>query len=155
MTNTIADDGLTGHAWCLPRYRYIPAEVLTQSPDTNNLDLERVSNINPVAVAEFQAHYSDESITDDDLFYYTYGVLHSEQYRQTFADDLSKSAARIPMAASLGDFRAFVEAGVALADLHVGYESVEPYPLKRNTRWVEPGRARRLSGGEDGLPPAR
>ncbi len=75
-------------------------------------------------------HYSDDSITDDDLFYYTYGVLHSEQYRQTFADDLAKSAARIPMAASLDDFHAFVEAGRELAELHVGYESVEPYPLE-------------------------
>ena len=36
---------------------------------------------------------------------------------------------RIPRVASAEDFRAFVAAGRALADLHVGYESVEPYPL--------------------------
>lgn len=30
-------------------------------------------------------------------------------------------------------FRAFVEAGAALMDLHVNYENVEPYPLTINT----------------------
>ncbi len=48
-----------------------------------------------------------------------------------------KSAARIPMADSLADFRAFAEAGRELADLHVNYESVEPYPLEEihGSRW--------------------
>ena len=96
----------------------------------NNSEYERVSNINPAAVAEFRTHYRDDGITDDDLFYYTYGVLHSDPYRQAFANDLQKQAARIPMAATLDDFRAFVGAGRELAELHVGYESVEPYPLE-------------------------
>ena len=58
-----------------------------------------------------------------------YGVLHSEQYRTTFAADLKRMLPRIPLAASACDFEAFVEAGRKLADLHVNYESVEPYPL--------------------------
>lgn len=89
-----------------------------------------MSNINPQAVAEFQEHYNDDTITDDDLFYYTYGVLHSPQWRAAFADDLARAAARIPMAATADDFRAFAEAGRQLADLHVNYETVEPYPLE-------------------------
>ncbi len=95
----------------------------------DNSQLQRVSNINPAALAEFRGHYGDGDISEDDLFYYTYGILHSQQYRDTFANDLAKSAARIPMAASLVDFRAFVAAGRELADLHVNYETVEPYPL--------------------------
>ena len=80
-------------------------------------------------MAQFQAHYGDAAITEDDLFYYTYGVLHSPQYRETFADDLSKVAARIPMAATAADFRAFAQAGRDLAELHINYETVEPYAL--------------------------
>ena len=57
-------------------------------------------------------------------------MLHHPDYRTRYAANLSKEAPRIPMAASLADFHAFVEAGEALSDLHVNYESVEPYPLK-------------------------
>lgn len=92
-------------------------------------ELERVSNINPAALAQFRAHYQDVDITEDDLFYYTYGILHSPQYRETFADDLSKVAARIPMAATVADFRAFAQAGRDLAELHINYETVAPYDL--------------------------
>ena len=56
-------------------------------------------------------------------------MLHSEQYRTTFAADLKRMLPRIPFAASTADFEAFVTAGRKLADLHVNYESIEPYPL--------------------------
>ena len=100
-------------------------------------ELMRVSNINPVAFTEFREHYGDSAISEDDLFYYTYGVLHSQQWRDTFANDLAKSAARIPMAASLDDFNTFADAGRELADLHVNYETVEPYRLEelRSSNW--------------------
>jgi predicted helicase len=68
-------------------------------------------------------------VTKDDIFYYAYGVLHSEQYRTAFAADLKRMLPRIPLAASASDFAAFAEAGRSLADLHVNYESVAPYPL--------------------------
>ena len=130
MTDTIPDSELTSHTVYFPRYRYVPAQALTQPPDADDPELERISNINPAAVAEFQAHYSDDGITDDDLFYYTYGMLHCRQWRAAFADDLAKAPARIPMAPTPDDFRAFVAAGRELADLHVNYESVAPYPLE-------------------------
>lgn len=127
--DTMIDSELTSHSVYFPRYRYIPANVLTRLPDPNNPELEKVSNINPRALSNFQAHYDDTSIADDDLFHYVYGVLHSEQYREEFADDLSKEPARIPMAATLDEFRSFVNAGERLMQLHVGYEATEPYPL--------------------------
>ena len=56
------------------------------------------------------------------------------------------------MAATADDFRAFANAGRELADLHVNYETVEPYPLEESPRpQLEPGRPRRLPRGEDGL----
>ncbi len=130
MTDVIPDSELTSHTVYFPRYRYVPAQVLTKPPDPANPELERISNINPLAVVEFQEHYGDDGITEDDLFYYTYGVLHSPQWRAAFADDLAKSPARVPMAPTVDDFHAFVDAGRQLADLHVNYETVEPYPLE-------------------------
>ena len=131
MTDTVPEDGLAGHTTYFPRYRFIAPQNgdCIKPPDGAAVELERVSNINPAALAQFQAHYGDDGIAEDDLFYYTYGILHSPQYRETFADDLSKVAARIPMAATLADFRVFAQAGRDLADLHINYETVEPYPL--------------------------
>ena len=129
MTDNIPDLHLNGDTITLSRFRYVPAQVLNHPPDPDNPELERVSNVNPAALAQFREHYGAPEITEDDLFYYTYGVLHSRQWRERFADDLTKAAARIPMAATADDFRAFVNAGQELAELHVNYETVEPYPL--------------------------
>lgn len=137
MTDAVTEYNLPGagnKGMYLSRWRYVPgrgADTGVQlALDTEIPELERVSNINPAALAEFRAHYQGQSITEDDLFYYTYGVLHSPQWRETFANDLAKAHARIPMAASGDDFRAFVAAGRQLADLHVNYETVEPWPLQ-------------------------
>ncbi len=125
MTDSIADDGLAGHTVYFPRWRYLPPEEALRNSD----ELKRVSNINPAALNEYRDSFDDACITEDDLFYHVYGILHSKQYRETFAADLGKSSARIMMPATLADFRAFARAGRELARLHVGYESVEPYDL--------------------------
>lgn len=85
--------------------------------------------ITDAGLAHFQAAYPGETITKDDIFYYTYGLLHSEDYRRRFADNLTKELPRIPCVKQAADFWAFVRAGRALGDLHVGYETVEPYPV--------------------------
>jgi predicted helicase len=87
----------------------------------------RIDNITDEALAAFSAAYPDESISKDDIFDYVYGLLHSPEYRETYAADLKKMLPRIPFAA---DFRAFAGAGKRLAEMHLGYETVEPYPLE-------------------------
>ena len=137
--STLITDGITdlallgswnGASLYLPRYRYVPTQALMQTPGADRPEVERVTNIAPAAVVEFREHYGDNGITDDDLFYYTYGMLHCRQWREAFADDLSKVQARIPMAPTTEDFHAFVGAGRELADLHVNYETVPLYPLE-------------------------
>ncbi|MFD5443709.1 MULTISPECIES: DEAD/DEAH box helicase [Streptomyces] len=85
---------------------------------------ERVDNITDATLRDYRKTYADEAITKDDIFYYTYGLLHSPSYRTQFTADLKKSLPRIP---KVRDFRGFADAGRALADLHIGYESQEPY----------------------------
>ncbi|RYD50624.1 MAG: DEAD/DEAH box helicase [Sphingobacteriales bacterium] len=77
----------------------------------------------------FQAAYPEWDISKEDIFYYVYGLLHSEEYRERYADNLSKQLPRIPLMKRYEDFAAFSQAGRKLGDLHVGYESVEPYPV--------------------------
>jgi predicted helicase len=77
----------------------------------------------------FQNAYSGDSFTKEDLFYYIYGLLHSPEYRERFQNNLSKELPRIPAVKKFEEFMAFSEAGRELGDLHVNYESVEPYPV--------------------------
>ncbi|MCV2216071.1 DEAD/DEAH box helicase [Thauera sp. Sel9] len=86
------------------------------------------SGLDSRVVAEFKKVYGD--ISDEDLFFYIYGVLHSPEYTTRFASDLKKMLPRIPLAQ---DFQAFAKAGRSLADLHVGYEQANPYPLGQTT----------------------
>jgi len=96
--------------------------------------LRRRDAITDAGLAHFQAAYPDEQISKEDLFYYVYGILHSTDYRERFADNLSKELPRIPAMKKVADFWAFSKAGRALADLHLNYETVEPYPLRIETK---------------------
>ena len=66
-------------------------------------------------------------VTKEDIFYYVYGLLHSPDYRTTFATDLKKSLPRLPLVEKADDFWTFSKAGRELADLHLNYETIEPY----------------------------
>lgn len=66
-------------------------------------------------------------ITKEDIFYYVYGLLHSPEYRTAFATDLKKSLPRLPLVEKTDDFWAFSKAGRELANLHLNYETIEPY----------------------------
>ena len=87
------------------------------------------SGISDLTLKYIRSIYNDLSINEEDLFYYIYGILHSEDYRHRFSDNLSKELPRIPAVKGIKNFRALVEAGRKLGDLHVGYESVDPYPV--------------------------
>ena len=87
-----------------------------------------------------------EELTKLDIFFYVYGILHSPEYRSRFAANLKKELPRIPLAA---DFRAFSEAGRRLAELHVNYESVDPWAsIEEDGDSVNPGRTEKMTFGK-------
>jgi predicted helicase len=88
----------------------------------------RIDNVTDEALRRWQAAYGSEW-TKDDVFFYLYGLLHSPDYRERYAADLKKMLPRLPLVATEEQARAFADAGRALSDLHVGYETVEPYAL--------------------------
>lgn len=88
------------------------------------------SAITDDALAHFREPYSAAyaaQISKEDIFYYIYGLLHSEEYRERYADNLSKQLPRIPRMKTYADFAAFSKAGRDLADLHLNYETVPMY----------------------------
>lgn len=86
-------------------------------------------NIQDSMLNKFRNNY-DSKITKEDIFYYVYGILHSEEYKERFRADLKKMLPRIPFAQ---DFWAFSKAGRELAKWHLNYESIEPYPLNEHS----------------------
>ena len=78
-------------------------------------------------MSAFRSHYGDPSISRWDIFHYVYGLLHHPDYRSRYEKNLKRDLPHIPFAPA---FRAFASAGAELADLHVNYESAEPYALQ-------------------------
>lgn len=87
-----------------------------------------LSHLKDTAVEQFRARYADPSINREDVFHYIYGLLHHPGYRERYAANLKRELPRIPFAP---DFHAFAAAGRELARLHVDYETLGLWPLKR------------------------
>lgn len=85
----------------------------------------RVDNVTDEILDDYQRSFGPE-VTKDEIFFYLYGILHSPDYREQFAGDLKKMLPRIP---KVRDFAVFSDAGRALSELHLNYESVDPYSL--------------------------
>jgi predicted helicase len=85
---------------------------------------QKFDNVTVEALTLFNGVYG--SINTDDIFNYVYGLLHSPEYRETYAADLRKTLPRIPL---VEDPWPFIKAGRALTELHLGYESAASYPL--------------------------
>ena len=127
VVNTMPDLELISKGQCFPRYRYRErAEVQQELPGIES-KRKRDDNISDTALRAFRVRYNDNTITKDVIFDYVYGVLHAPTYRARFANDLAKELPRIPLAP---DFHAFAQAGRELAELHLGYETCEEYPLE-------------------------
>jgi predicted helicase len=127
MLNTVPDLHVTGAGsggQFFPRYTYRELAVDGGFDFGADDAYERVDNITDAALAAYRKAYGDPSITKDDIFFYTYGLLHSREYRDAFAADLKKSLPRIPKARSFHDF---ADAGRKLSDLHLSYETASPY----------------------------
>ena len=114
---------------CFPLKLYEPASADDGLFATGETGYTERDGISDVGLKHFQDAYPGEQISKEDLFYYIYGLLHSPDYRTRFKNNLSKELPRIPAVKAAADFWAFSKAGRALGDLHVNYETVDPYPV--------------------------
>ena len=76
-----------------------------------------------------QAGEGERPISKDAIFHYVYAVLHDPIYREKYAQNLKREFPRIPFYA---DFWRWADWGERLMALHIGYETVDPWPLARN-----------------------
>ena len=111
----VVDLHFTGDTQCLLLYRYTS-------------DGERVSNITEWGLRQFREHYGDDSITAEDIFAYTYAMLHDPAYLQEYEVDLRRDFPRVYFQ---DDFAWWAQQGRALLDFHLEFETADPWPLER------------------------
>lgn len=88
-----------------------------------NNGVERHSAISKYIIDTASKKYNTK-VSDEDIFYYVYGILHSPIYRQKYANDLKKMLPHIPLLEKDLFFH-FSNAGRELAELHLNYENQE------------------------------
>lgn len=129
ITDCIPDLQLLANGQVFPLYFY---EIRQKSSPTlfdavGDSEYIRRDGVSDFVFERAKKQYG-KNVGKEDIFYYVYGILHSPDYRKAFANDLKKMLPRIPLVEDVRDFWKFSKAGRALADLHINYESVPPYP---------------------------
>ena len=130
ITDCIPDLQLQFNGQCFPLYWYDDSTAdiadLFSAQQSDADRYVRRDGVTDWILSTARKQYGSR-VTREDIFYYVYGILHAPDYRTTFAADLKKSLPRLPLVESPDDFWAFSRAGRSLAELHLGYEHVEPY----------------------------
>jgi len=107
ITNLIPDQNLMdAGANGYLKYTYDPEGLVPQNINLNEAVLQKLG------------------LTIDEAIYYIYGILHSNEFKVLYRNNLNKDFARIPHVKNKEEF---INIGKVLADLHLNYESVEPY----------------------------
>ncbi|MEZ7661891.1 DEAD/DEAH box helicase [Rothia dentocariosa] len=143
MVDTLPDLHLIGDAQVFSYYAYEKneSEDLFSSLEGGENGYTRRENITDATLAAYREFYRDKSITKWDIFYYIYALLHHPEYRDKYASNLAKELPRIP---KVRGFKKYADIGRELADLHLNYENVEPYPLIEKSSHPEPDTADKL-----------
>jgi hypothetical protein len=103
-------------------------------PEEGTLETERRVNFDPTLYAEIRARAGISGADGDELrvFDYIYGVLHSPDYRRTYAQFLKIDFPRIPYPASPEVFAHVADKGGQLRRLHLMEDAAigpTPYPF--------------------------
>lgn len=162
VTNILPEYCYVDKSQCFPLYWYEKKESLGGLFAEESIEYVQHDAITDEALEVFRKVYpkvfdahgkfkarpkSDGGIelTKEDIFYYVYGILHSPEYRERFDANLKKEMPRIPLAEN---FRAFSLTGRKLAELHLNYETVAPYPLTVRGDVKNPGRVEKIKWGK-------
>lgn len=109
ISDCISSGDLIFHNQAYPLYYY---------DDLGN----RYNAISGYALNLFRRHYGDNSITEEEIFYYIYAIFHHKGYLEKYKNSLTKEDPRIALSE---DFKELSVLGKELAKLHLNYEREE------------------------------
>ncbi|WP_181226823.1 DEAD/DEAH box helicase [Helicobacter pylori] len=78
----------------------------------------------------FRKHYGDNSITEEEIFYYIYAIFHHKGYLEKYKNFLAKEDPRIALSE---DFKELSILGKELGELHLNYENGEMHESVKHT----------------------
>ncbi|GHS36463.1 DNA damage-inducible protein [Helicobacter pylori] len=108
VSDCISSRDLISHNQAYPLYCY---------DDLGN----RYYAISGYALNLFRRHYEDNSIAEEEIFYYIYALLHHKGYLEKYKNSLTKEEPRIALSE---DFKELSILGKELAELHLNYMRV-------------------------------
>lgn len=117
ISDFISDYGLISPNQAYPLYYY---------DDLGN----RYNAISGYALNLFRRHYKDNSVTEEEIFYYIYAIFHHKGYLEKYKNSLAKEAPRIALSE---DFKELSVLGKELAELHLNYENGEMHTSVKYT----------------------
>lgn len=117
VSDFISDYGLFSNNQAYPLYYY---------DDLGN----RYNAISGYALNLFRRHYKDNAITEEEIFYYIYAILHHKGYLEKYKNSLKKEAPQIALS---DDFKELSTLGKELGELHLNYESGEMHTSVKYT----------------------
>ncbi|AGL70074.1 DEAD/DEAH box helicase [Helicobacter pylori] len=123
VSDSISDYSLISHNQAYPLYYY---------DDLGN----RYNAISGYALNLFRRHYQDNAITEEEIFYYIYAILHHKGYLKKYKNSLAKEAPRIGLSE---DFKELSVLGKELGELHLNYESGEMHDSVKYTTLMNAG----------------
>ena len=140
MTDAIPNYALIESGQCFPFWLY--GKVDKSELDILNGEIDahgyrRMEAITAEALKDYQSVFGNR-VTKDDIFHYIYGLLHLPSYREQFAANLKKELPRIPIPVEVAHFHALVDAGRSLGKWHLGFDSIDPWPLEFEKGGWEP-----------------
>ncbi|GAA9906684.1 hypothetical protein VN0889_11460 [Helicobacter pylori] len=109
VSDAIPDTHFIGDANAYPLYYY---------DDLGN----RYNAISGYVLNLFRRHYKDNAITEEEIFYYIYAILHHKGYLEKYKNSLAKEAPCIGLSE---DFKELSILGKELGELHLNYENGE------------------------------
>ncbi len=112
--STLVSDFISDYSLISPNQAY----PLYYYDDLGN----RHDAISGYALNLFREHYKDNSIAEEEIFYYIYAILHHKGYLEKYKNSLKKEDPRIALSE---DFKDLSVLGKELAKLHLNYESEE------------------------------
>ncbi len=117
ISDAIPDTHFIGDTQAYPLYSY---------DDLGN----RYNAISGYALNLFRRHYKDNTIVEEEIFYYIYAILHHKGYLEKYKNSLAKEAPRIALSE---DFKELSVLGKELGKLHLNYESGEMHDSVKYT----------------------
>lgn len=112
--SALVSDSISDYSLILPNQAY----PLYYYDDLGN----RYNAISGYALNLFRRHYGDNSIAEEEIFYYIYAIFHHKGYLEKYKNSLAKEAPRIALS---DDFKELSILGKELAELHLNYENGE------------------------------